>query len=267
MDLGQRIKAARLEKGLSQRQLCGDVITRNMLSQIENGSARPSMDTLSYLAKQLDKPMSFFLEEHAVVSVNQPVMEQVRRFFAAGDYQQVRSLLGSYREQDATFDWEKALLLAQSDLALARQALQENRLPYVQRLLEEAALEGAKTPYYTEETESMRQLLLWKAGSRAQLPDVDGVLLCRAEEALAQNNLEKAGACLDACEAASGQWQLLRGKVFLGQGQYAQAIDCLKAAEENGSPEAIALLERCYSATEDYKMAYLYACKQKGGTP
>ena len=48
MELGQRIKAVRLEKGLSQRQLCGSMITRNMLSQIENGSARPSMDTLAY---------------------------------------------------------------------------------------------------------------------------------------------------------------------------------------------------------------------------
>ena len=35
MDLGQRIKEARLEKGLSQRELCGSMITRNMLSLIE----------------------------------------------------------------------------------------------------------------------------------------------------------------------------------------------------------------------------------------
>ena len=47
MTLGEKIRQARLEAGLSQRQLCGDTVTRNMLSQIENGSARPSMDTLS----------------------------------------------------------------------------------------------------------------------------------------------------------------------------------------------------------------------------
>ena len=39
MDIGSRIKQARLEAGLSQRQLCGDTITRNMLSLIENGTA------------------------------------------------------------------------------------------------------------------------------------------------------------------------------------------------------------------------------------
>ena len=64
MTLGEKLKAARLEAGLSQRQLCGDVITRNMLSQIENGSARPSMDTLGYFAGKLGKPISWFLEEH-----------------------------------------------------------------------------------------------------------------------------------------------------------------------------------------------------------
>ena len=44
MELGEKLRQARMEAGLSQRQLCGDVITRNMLSQIENGAARPSME-------------------------------------------------------------------------------------------------------------------------------------------------------------------------------------------------------------------------------
>ena len=61
MALGERIRQARLEMGLSQRQLCGDTITRNMLSLIENGSAKPSMDTLCVLAARLEKPVSYFL--------------------------------------------------------------------------------------------------------------------------------------------------------------------------------------------------------------
>ena len=53
MDLGPRLKEARLEAGLSQRALCDGIVTRNMLSQIENGSARPSMDTLRQLSQRL----------------------------------------------------------------------------------------------------------------------------------------------------------------------------------------------------------------------
>ena len=78
MELGQRIKAARLEAGLSQRQLCGDTITRNMLSLIESGRARPSMDTLCYFATKLQKPVGYFLEEQAVLSPNQQAMASAR---------------------------------------------------------------------------------------------------------------------------------------------------------------------------------------------
>ena len=65
MEIGMRIKQARLAAGLSQRQLCGEVITRNMLSLIESGKARPSMDTLTYLAGQLGKPVGHFLGEQS----------------------------------------------------------------------------------------------------------------------------------------------------------------------------------------------------------
>ena len=78
MDLGEKLLNARQEAGLSQRQLCGDVITRNMLSRIEHGAARPSMDTLRYLAGRLGKPVSFFLEEDVVISSNQMLMQQAR---------------------------------------------------------------------------------------------------------------------------------------------------------------------------------------------
>ena len=78
MELGEKLLQARLEAGLSQRQLCADVITRNMLSLVEHGTARPSMDTLRYLAGKLGKPMSYFLEEDVVTSSNQPLMQQAR---------------------------------------------------------------------------------------------------------------------------------------------------------------------------------------------
>ena len=50
MNLGEKIKAARLERHMTQKDVVGDYITRNMLSKIENGSATPSVKTLEYLA-------------------------------------------------------------------------------------------------------------------------------------------------------------------------------------------------------------------------
>ena len=47
--LGKRIKEARLAKKMTQSEVVGDFITRNMLSQIESGAATPSLKSLEYL--------------------------------------------------------------------------------------------------------------------------------------------------------------------------------------------------------------------------
>ena len=67
MTLGQKIKEARLSRGMTQKELVGDYITRNMLSKIENDSATPSVRTLEYLAGALGLPTGYFLSD-AVVS-------------------------------------------------------------------------------------------------------------------------------------------------------------------------------------------------------
>ena len=66
MTLGQKIKAARQEKGLTQKEVVGDYITRNMLSKIENDAATPSVRTLEYLAGALGLPTGYFLSDAKV---------------------------------------------------------------------------------------------------------------------------------------------------------------------------------------------------------
>lgn len=61
--LGKKLKQARKELKLTQKKLAGDFITRNMLSQIENGQANPSIKTIEYLARKLNKPISYFLDD------------------------------------------------------------------------------------------------------------------------------------------------------------------------------------------------------------
>lgn len=190
MELGQRLRQARQEAGLSQRQLCGEEITRNMLSQIENGSARPSVETLQYLARRLGKSVSYFLEEEAVTSPNQTVMEQARLAFEAGDFSTVLMQLEDYRADDPVFDREKGLLAALSALELARNALDSGRLPYAAELLEQAAAQGRNTPYYTPAMERERLLLLGQARPEQlqqtvqALAEDDRELLLRAQAAL-----------------------------------------------------------------------------------
>lgn len=61
LTLGQKIKAIRKEKGLTQAELVEDRITRNQLSLIENGINNPSISTLKFIAQRLNVPMSYFL--------------------------------------------------------------------------------------------------------------------------------------------------------------------------------------------------------------
>ncbi|WP_410982077.1 helix-turn-helix domain-containing protein [Bacillus cereus] len=65
IDIGKKIEKQRKVKGLSSKELANMAeITPSMLSQIERGSANPSIQTLKVLAKALDVPtFSFLLEE------------------------------------------------------------------------------------------------------------------------------------------------------------------------------------------------------------
>lgn len=226
MDLGKKLKQARLEAGLSQRQLCGDTITRNMLSLIENGSAQPSMDTLRYFAQQLGKPVSFFLEEENILPT------------------------------DTQKAWEQ--------LELAEKALEERRLPYAKGLLEDAKEACRNAGFCREELERRRLLLLYRADPRqaaaiaGQLDDAE--LLLRADGALADGDVARCVALLDSTSAKrTEQWIALRAESCFAQGQYAQAVEFYQKIES----QSLRRLEQCYEKLGDYKMAYHYACLQR----
>ena len=61
--IGEKIKKARRELRLTQADVAGYYITRNMLSAIESGKATPSLDTLVYLSKKLDLPLAYLISE------------------------------------------------------------------------------------------------------------------------------------------------------------------------------------------------------------
>ncbi len=260
MELGQRLRQARQEKGISQRQLCGDTITRNMLSLIENGAAIPSLDTLLFLARQLDKPVSYFLDEQTLTSPNQSVMEKARSFLAEGKPDAVLEALADYRRPDATFDYEAALLEALACILLAEEAISREKRPYARELLERAAAAGQRTPYYTQELERRRLLILAQLVPMV-LPADDRELLLRSELALRQGDTLRAAQYLDAAEEKeTPRWSYLRGKVYHAQQDHRKACDCFRKAWEYAPKSCAAALEDCCRELGDYKGAYHYAC-------
>ena len=264
MDLGQQIRQVRLEAGLSQRQLCEGLITRNMLSQIENGSAKPSMDTLRQLAQRLGKPISYFLDDAPAKLPNQAILEEARA--AAGTDR--LAILTRYQAPDPLFDPERWLMEALTCLELAERAITENKHDYARALLEQAKAAGEKTPYYTEETKQRRLLLCFQAGVPAgalmpQLASVDGNLLLQAQAALEKNQPQNAGRFLDAALDHPPFWHYLRGCAWEALNNHKQAIDHYLLAQAHDPMLVYSCLERCYLAMNDYKQAYFYACKQR----
>ena len=254
MELGAKLRQARLELGLSQRQLCGDVITRNMLSQIENGSARPSMDTLTYLAGRLNRPVSYFLEETAFVSSNTSCIANARQAYIEGCFADALQILQEYQSPDALLDAEFGLLKYLALLALAEESA--HRRIYAQQLLAQAAQQ--ESCYITPELTQRRLLLLGQInGEYPDLPGDDKPLLYRANIARNKGDYTRCVALLEACEdRESRQWHYLRGEAAFFLGEYEIAIQYYP-------PDCYGELEQCYRNLGDYKMAYEYACKQR----
>ena len=63
MTVGEKIKQARRERNMTQSDLAGDAITRNMLSAIESGKASPSIATLQHIASVLNVPLPYLLSQ------------------------------------------------------------------------------------------------------------------------------------------------------------------------------------------------------------
>jgi tetratricopeptide (TPR) repeat protein len=59
--LGQRLRQARLQRGLSQEELAGPEFTKGYVSALERGAVRPSLKALDVFARRLETPISEFL--------------------------------------------------------------------------------------------------------------------------------------------------------------------------------------------------------------
>ena len=258
MDMGARLKEARLALGLSQKQVCGDRITRNMLSLIENGAATPSMDTLRYLAQQLDKPVSYFLQEET--SSNRRILNAARQqppVLAA-------QTLEGYTAPDEDLDPEYYYLLALTSLRLARQALSQGKRGRCRSLLETCVSAGAQTPYYTRQLDRERLCIAYALQPEdanileGQLVRDEGICL-RAKAALLRSQPD---ICLQMLAGETGEnADLLRAQAFFAMKDYENALKYYKKLPPE--KQDYARMEACCRELEDYKQAYHYACLQR----
>ncbi len=139
--LGARIREARLKKGLTQSELAGDDVTRNMLSRIENGAALPSLPTLCAIAGRLGVPPGELLGE----------AEDYRTLRLTGEFEALAS--------ESRFD----------EILSRREEAGEKPSAYLSRLLYEACVGAAEKRFregkLAEASELLKTALEYDAGS------------------------------------------------------------------------------------------------------
>lgn len=150
--VGQRIRELRLRRGMTQRVLAGDQMTRNMLSLIENGLASPSITNIRYIAGMLSVPIGYFFAENSEEEGKywkMTVIGDLRDNFVAERYRECVAALQAM--PNTAVDDEVALLGAQVYFRLAMRSAAGYEMRSAQGYLRTAADFLQKTQYADEE--------------------------------------------------------------------------------------------------------------------
>lgn len=181
--LGQRIKEARLAKKMTQTEVVGSFITRNMLSQIESGNAVPSMKTLTYLAKVLELPPAVLLPDtadnsssstgqningtfsSASIPTDASVFYRAKEAYLAKDDAAAYEALSSVPEDSVLTD-EVQALFAKVAFRMASSFFQAENYTDALEYTKSAATAATKGIYASPEVRSQALLLLSDAAAK-----------------------------------------------------------------------------------------------------
>ena len=149
MNIGEKIKKLRTEKMMTQSELAGTEITRNMLSRIENGAAQPSLWTVRYIASRLNVSPGFLLSEGSDEEIYLKYSEitNIKKAYMTEDYRICRDMC---HHTESHGDDEIMLILAECNLEIAIEEFNSGRLRSSCEYLDEAIEVCAMTIYHTE---------------------------------------------------------------------------------------------------------------------
>ena len=282
MTLGQKLRQTRQARGLSQSQVAGGCITRNMLSQIENDQAAPSMRTLEHLARALDVSVGWLLsDEQTDAAVDR--IRKARTLFRQEDY---AGCLALFEGADAPQDDETLLLCSMAACCVAEDALGQEQFARAQELAQRALDWNRKSLYGAANVQMRALAVLARCAVHDGAPDAAveryrsyylqeqhavSYHLMMARYHLQQEHVQAAEreiwSIAELPEESRGEYLILRGRIAAKREQYENASLYLRQAEELRLPpilqrELYQGLEICSRELGDYQQAYMYASKQ-----
>ena len=299
MTLGQKLRELRLAQKLTQKELAGDFITRNMLSQIENDSATPSIKTIEYLAEKLKKPVSYFMDKEE--KSHSHMIEELMEIYEEGKYMECLDRIEEYQKLKPEAqnndllrniytnccmrgakkfkkegDYEKAKALYEKTLHFERDMTftSDIMLYNIYNSLAEVnaqmdVLDDSKN-YDDKASKLVKKMVAERVIQSIYISFVEGHhqdVIARIKEL----NVEE----LD--DYNRGRYYMIIGSAYYYQNMFEEAIDYLEKAipyYKNITYNSVIImiyeqLSKCYSYMEDYKKAYEYldlAGKEKRGS-
>ena len=275
---------------MTQKQLVGGHITRNMLSKIENDSATPSMRTLEYLAKRLEVSPAWLMQGAEYSDGTSPDgLDAMRAAYREGRYRDCLELLEKATTSGTTD--EGYLLRARASLAAAREALDIGDWQSAKEYAGAADYYNQEGIYYSPETDAEMSLVLAECALMLDISEFEENIAdferaqseiaftgrydaARAEYLLKTGEWELAEKLLDSMSGVSGRLEAkthyLRGLCLLEKGDLKRAEAELLSAEETSAGlsggvlqrRVFEALEECYMRMEDFKAAHSYAARQ-----
>ena len=279
MELGEKIKALRTSKLMTQTELAGNEITRNMLSRIENGAAQPSLDTLKYIAAKLNVSPGFLLADAGDedMYIKHSDITGIKTAYLTGDYRICRDMCINSKSAS---DDEIQLILAECTKRIAVEEFNRGNLHLACEYFDLALESCAGTIYDTSYLSSicamyfkyMRYISATLSSNSIDETDVP------TYAAMNDRFCSYAGAFLERKNGGNVIIELasedgkdiysthLTALDYLASGDYQSAYDCLHAIliGEEQIPEPMMYfifcdLEVCCKEISNFKGAYEYS--------
>ena len=148
MKIGEKIKKLRTEKMMTQSEVTGGVITRNMLSCIENGSAQPSLPTLLHIANKLHVSAGYLLadDEEEKLYMKMEELVNIKNAYLSDNIRICRDMC---RKTLLSYDDEVKLIHAECALTLGVEAFDYGRLKDACKYFDESLEAASETIYNT----------------------------------------------------------------------------------------------------------------------
>lgn len=148
MTIGEKIKKLRTDKLMSQSELAGSEITRNMLSQIEHDTATPSLQTVRYIASRLNVSVAFLLADEAdeAIFVKHTKINDIKKAYRAGSFELCYDMCKNCEWRDD----EITLIFAECCLRVGCEYFSKGSLHLAAELFDEAFEACNKTIYNTD---------------------------------------------------------------------------------------------------------------------